>query len=189
VIVQSTVPANPEQPLVVDLSEALPICTYAHSFANIKSACSSPHVISVSKLNLYIVDSTVVFWTPEVQVGERAAFQLSLTAPRNTTISALPIAELNVLFDEGVKPVVVRHLSQNLEDAVRTVDLGHVGPSDVEEHVENGPELQACLRWKPGDVVIFTGTMSSNVPGSFKVILSRRMILEFTGCFRFRNWF
>jgi trafficking protein particle complex subunit 11 len=114
-----------------------------------------------------IVDSTVIFWAPQVQVGERAAFQVSLAAPTDIMISALPIAELKVLFVEGVKPVVIKHVSgSDSEKSVRNVDLGHIGPL---EEMGDAPELHACLRWKPGDIAVFSGTMSSNTPCSFKV--------------------
>jgi hypothetical protein len=118
------------------------------------------------------VDSTIVFWTPEVNVGDLAAFQLSLTAPTNLKISSLPITSLAVHFSDDVVPVVVQHLASNPETAatVRRIDLGHVSK------LENR-EVEANLRWQSGATIVFSGAMSSDVPISLKV---RTLILGLT---------
>lgn len=109
------------------------------------------------------VDSNVVFWTPEISVCELAPFQLSLTAPANTPISALPFSSLAVHFSHRDSPIIIRH--RNSEAATyagfQRVDLGHI--SDVHE------EFTADIRWQPGSSLIVSGTLSSNVPAILKV--------------------
>jgi hypothetical protein len=107
------------------------------------------------------VDSMVVFWSPEVKVGEAVAFQLSLTAPSNVDISCLPITSLAIHFTEDFAPLIVRHMVSNSvpEALTRRVDLGHVSTADHKKE-----EIQTDLRWKPGSKIVFTGTMSSDAP-------------------------
>jgi hypothetical protein len=107
------------------------------------------------------VDSMVVFWSPEVKVGEAAAFQLSLTAPFHVDISCLPITSLAIHFTADFAPLVVRHMVSDsvLEALTRRVDLGHVSTADHQKE-----DVQTDLRWKPGSKIVFTGTMSSDAP-------------------------
>ncbi|KDR75635.1 hypothetical protein GALMADRAFT_268205 [Galerina marginata CBS 339.88] len=101
-VLKSTVPASPDEALVVDLAEAQPI-----------------------------FDSDVVFWSSEVKVGEQAAFQLTLTAPSSITISSIPFSKITFLFSEGIPPVTVEHEPSDSADAVKVVDLGHVTSSET----------------------------------------------------------
>jgi trafficking protein particle complex subunit 11 len=102
----------------------------------------------------------VVFWSPDVKVGEAAGFQLSLTAPSNIDISCLPITSLAIHFTEDFAPLIVRHMVSDSvpEVLTRRVDLGHVSTADHKK------EVQTDLRWKPGSKIVFTGTMSSDAP-------------------------
>ncbi|KAF8070400.1 Foie gras liver health family 1-domain-containing protein [Lyophyllum atratum] len=116
-ILSSTTPTS-EEVLVVDLSESQPI-----------------------------FDSNVVFWAPEVKVGDPAAFQLSLIAPKSVSMSSLPISA----------EVPSSSLFQ-------WINLGHISSSSqaVEDVVAN-------LRWQVGGCFVFSGTVSSDLPISLKV--------------------
>ncbi|KAJ7503038.1 Foie gras liver health family 1-domain-containing protein [Mycena galericulata] len=107
--------------------------------------------------------SSVVFWASEVKVGAPAAFQLCLTAPTNATISSLPFVSLDIQFSGNLPAVVLRHVSGPAPPSVQRVDLGHISPSGAAE-----PPV-ANLRWLPGASVVFTGTLSSNIPTSAKI--------------------
>jgi hypothetical protein len=155
---QDTVPPNTDEIIVIDLSEALPICTFTFAYI-LWTSWSGILTLLVT------VDSAVVFWSPEVQVGEQSAFQISLTAPPDVTISSLPFTELTVFLGGGVKPVLIKHVPSDHVGRVRKVGIGHIDPQDE----DNRPEAEACLRWEPGDVVVFAGTILSPVPCSFKV--------------------
>jgi trafficking protein particle complex subunit 11 len=85
-----------------------------------------------------------------------------LAAPDNIAISSLPIEKLEIVFGEGTRPLTVRHVAATSRKAVRLVDLGHVGSPDTHD-------AEACLRWELGDIMIFAGTISSNVPCSMEV--------------------
>ncbi|KAJ7772064.1 Gryzun, putative trafficking through golgi-domain-containing protein [Mycena maculata] len=134
-VLKSSVPSIPDpEPMIIELAESQPMFT-----------------------------SSVVFWTPEVKVGEPAAFQLCLTAPTNTTITSLPFVSLDIHFSGNLPPIVVRHASGPAPPSVQRVDLGHISPSGAPE-----PPV-VDLRWQPGASVVFTGTLSSDIPTSSKI--------------------
>ncbi|KAJ7496837.1 Gryzun, putative trafficking through golgi-domain-containing protein [Mycena latifolia] len=138
-VLKSSVPSTPDaEPMVVELAESQPM-----------------------------FDASVVFWAPEVKVGEPAAFQLCLTAPTNPTLAALPFAGVEIHFSGGaVKPVSVRHVSGSEEGAagVQRVELGLVSSPGTTDAVT------ANLRWQPGASVVLTGSLTSEVPASFKIV-------------------
>ncbi|KAF8161338.1 Gryzun, putative trafficking through golgi-domain-containing protein [Crassisporium funariophilum] len=129
-VLKSTVPSSPDETLLVDLVEAQPI-----------------------------FDSSVVFWSPEVKVGERAAFQLIMTAPSTVSLASIPFSRLAIHFADKTSPLVVDHAASESESTVRRVDLGHATFSDTEEP----PVVIADLRWLPGSTMVFTGTISSEI--------------------------
>ncbi|KAJ7686580.1 Gryzun, putative trafficking through golgi-domain-containing protein [Mycena rosella] len=107
--------------------------------------------------------SSVVFWTSEVKVGEPAAFQLCLTAPTHTTTASLPFSSLQIHFSGKLPPIVVQHVSESAPPPVQRVDLGHISSTGV------AGSTVANLRWQPGASIVFTGTVSSEVPASLRV--------------------
>ncbi|KAL0955838.1 hypothetical protein HGRIS_002040 [Hohenbuehelia grisea] len=143
-VLKSTVPSSAEQTLVVDLFES-------HS----------------------ILTPTVVFWAPEVKVGEPAAFQLSLTAPNETVISSLPLTSLSIHFSGDSGSVLVDHASdasQSPSAIVQRVDIGHVQSLGIGSS-ESLPltKYTANLRWQPGATMIFSGTISSAVTATLNI--------------------
>ncbi|KAH7928708.1 hypothetical protein BV22DRAFT_1004322 [Leucogyrophana mollusca] len=110
-----------------------------------------------------LLDTTMLFWKSEVRVGEDAAFQLSLIAPTNTVISSLPIDSITVRFTEEYAPVIIQHTPASTQDRVRLVQVGRL------EHEDEDMEIEADLRLKPGDRLIVSGTMSSEIPRLLKV--------------------
>jgi len=105
-----------------------------------------------------IVDTSVNFWSSEAFVDERVAFQLSLTAPSDVVISDLPFASLAIYFSHKEGPVVVRHNEDLSSTAkIQRVDLGNLP-------LEIAAESEAYLRWNKGVTMLFTGTVSSDVP-------------------------
>ncbi|KAI0343684.1 hypothetical protein BDW22DRAFT_1328221 [Trametopsis cervina] len=97
-VLKSTVPSNPDTPLVVDLSDGEPLLDYS-----------------------------VIFWAPEVKIDERAVYQIVLTAPPNIYISSLPFASLAVYLREDSPPILIRHVQGELPAGnVQQVRLGHV---------------------------------------------------------------
>ncbi|KAJ7647712.1 Gryzun, putative trafficking through golgi-domain-containing protein [Roridomyces roridus] len=107
--------------------------------------------------------SSVVFWVAEVKVGEPAAFQLCLTAPTSATIASLPFVSLNIQFSGNLPSITVRHVSDTASSSVQRIDLGHISPSVTE------PCATGNLRWKAGESIVFTGTLSSDIPTSSKI--------------------
>ncbi|KAL0578934.1 hypothetical protein V5O48_003082 [Marasmius crinis-equi] len=126
---------------------------------NTKTAPEQPIVMEVLE-SQPLFDTSLVFWKPEVRVGELAGFQLSLAAPTNTSIRSLPFSALEIYMKEDNSPIVIRHADSDAEEGLmlQRVDLGHVDEARGERSVE------ASLRWRPGGTIIFTGTMSSNIP-------------------------
>ncbi|KAJ7030012.1 Gryzun, putative trafficking through golgi-domain-containing protein [Mycena alexandri] len=108
-------------------------------------------------------DSSVAFWASEVKVGEPAAFQLCLAAPTTITLASLPFASLEIHFSGNLPPIVVKHDPEVLPAVVQRVDLGHVSSSGA------AGSPVANFRWQPGAAIVFTGTVSSDIPASFKI--------------------
>ncbi|KAI9568859.1 Gryzun, putative trafficking through golgi-domain-containing protein [Boletus coccyginus] len=132
-LLKTSVPFSTEDVLVVDLKESEPI-----------------------------LNTSVVFWKPEVRVGEEVAFQIMLAAPRGAVISELPIDSISIVFSEGYTPIMIHHDASAQSEPVRLVSLGQV-------RGENPIEVAVHLRWRPGDQVILTGTLASDVTGVFSV--------------------
>lgn len=145
-ILKSSVPVSAGKPFVVDLKESDPL-----------------------------LDTTLVFWTPEVRVNEEAGFQLSLATPTNMDLSALPIDTVTITFSDGYYPVVLRHLpptdSQVADRVVQLVKIGQVVPEDADEDEDEEPEeICADLRWGPGERLVVSGSISSEAPGMLTVM-------------------
>jgi hypothetical protein len=118
-------------------------------------------------LSLFIVDSNVVFWAPEVKVGEVTAFQLSLTAPTHLPISSLPFSSLAIHFSHLESPVIIQRADSgpSSRSLSQHVDLGHISASEIPE------EVTADLQWDLGECKVFSGTLSSDLPSLLKVRL------------------
>ena len=117
------------------------------------------------------------FWESEVYVRESASFQLSLSAPPGVTLS---FSSLAIYFtDEVTAPLIVEHSPYSsshdiLPGSVQRVSLGDVsafsGRLEANAKIETGEmAIEANLRWNAGSVIVFTGTMSSDVPAILKV--------------------
>ncbi|KAI9441462.1 Foie gras liver health family 1-domain-containing protein [Lactarius indigo] len=126
---QSTVPSSYNVPLTVDLSDSEPI-----------------------------FDASVVFWSSGAFVEERVAFQLSLTAPGDVSISALPFSSLAIYFSHKEEPVIVYHNADAVDGAkIQRVDLGDLP-------LEIATTVQGYLRWEKAATIVFVGNVSSDVP-------------------------
>ena len=112
----------------------------------------------------------VVFWSPEIVVDERGAFQVTLSAPSNVAMSLMPIASMELIFSGEERSIRVNHtedVGAELE-SVRRIDLGHIDLHGKGEDADAN-DIPAYLRWRPGDAVVFCGTISSNVPCALTV--------------------
>lgn len=121
--------------------------------------------VFICMLSASSVDSNVVFWAPEVKVGEVAAFQLSLTASSRLPISSLPFSMLTIHFSHSNAPIIVRRADSGPSSRLLTqhIDLGHINTSDVPQ------EVVADLQWELGECKVLSGTMSSDLPSLLKV--------------------
>ena len=149
-------PASPDRVLTIELENTLPICAH--------------HVYFVKPFSrVSIVKSNVVFWSPEVKVGELAAFQLSMTAPASASISSIPFTQLKILFAQDVsRPITVHHQTSNNDNSsVRRVYLGNISKSTDPETV-----LSTDLSWAPGATVVFAGCFLSETPAKVEVGIS-----------------
>lgn len=109
-------------------------------------------------MSITTVDANVIFWTNEAFIGERVAFQLSLTAPSDVAISALPFSSLAIYFSHLEEPVIVHHnVDAAASGKVQRVDLGNLP-------LEIATGCQGYLRWEKSATIVFAGTVSSDVP-------------------------
>lgn len=98
------------------------------------------------------------------------AFQLSLTAPNDVIISALPFSSLAIYFSHKEQPIIVHHdASTKSASKFQRVDLGDLP-------LEIGAEREGCLRWEKGAMILFVGTVSSNVPLTMTVCPYRQQV-------------
>ncbi|KAF8271123.1 Foie gras liver health family 1-domain-containing protein [Lactarius quietus] len=133
-VLKSTVPSSHDVPLTVDLSDSEPI-----------------------------FNASVVFWSSLAFVEESVAFQLSLTAPGNVSISALPFSSLAIYFSHKEEPVIVHHNADAVDGAkIQCVDLGDLS-------LEIATTAQGCLRWEKAATIVFVGSVSSEVPATLAV--------------------
>ncbi|KAJ6491785.1 Gryzun, putative trafficking through golgi-domain-containing protein [Mycena vitilis] len=144
-------PASLEEDLLAVLKSSVPSTTDPE-----------PLVIDLAESHP-IFGSSVAFWTSEAKVGEPAAFQLCLSAPTNATITSLPFSSLDIHFSGNLSPVVVRHVSDSAPALVQRIDLGRVSSSDA------SASPVANFRWQPGSCIVFTGSLASDIPASFKI--------------------
>ncbi|KAI0002431.1 Gryzun, putative trafficking through golgi-domain-containing protein [Russula compacta] len=133
-VLKSTVPSSHEEPLAVDLSDSEPI-----------------------------FDTSIIFWSNEAFVDERVAFQLSLTAPSDVVISALPFSSLAIYFSHRKEPVIVHHSA----DGVSTAKIQRVNLGDLP--LEVAAETEGCLRWEKGATILFVGTVLSDKPRTLTI--------------------
>ncbi|KAH7910026.1 Gryzun, putative trafficking through golgi-domain-containing protein [Hygrophoropsis aurantiaca] len=130
--------------------------------SSVPSNADEPLVIDL-KESQPLFEISIVFWKSEVRVGEDAVFQLSLIAPTNTVISSLPIDSITIHFPDEYGPVIIRHKASSTHECVRLVQVGQV------KHEDEEVEVEADLRWMPGDRLIVTGTVSSDIPRVLKI--------------------
>lgn len=96
------------------------------------------------------------------------AFQLSLTAPSDVVLSALPFSSLAIYFSHKEEPVIVYHDRSATSGAeFQRVDLGDLP-------LEISAERVGCLKWEKGATILFAGTVSSDVPLTMTVCSHRR---------------
>ncbi|KAG9008676.1 hypothetical protein FRB90_008778 [Tulasnella sp. 427] len=114
-----------------------------------------------------ILDTTIVFWRPEVSIGEAAPFQISTVAPDDISLSSLPLTGIRIQFEGSKYPlVVIEHVAGETEPTnVQRIDIGQITTQpegDVEERVK------ADLRWPVGATKVFCGTLLSGPAGALK---------------------
>ena len=98
------------------------------------------------------------------------AFQLSLTAPSDVVISALPFSSLAIHFSHKEQPIIVHHNASATSAAkFQRVDLGDLPLEIAGEH-------EGYLRWEKGATIMFVGTVSSDVPLTMTVCSYRQQI-------------
>jgi trafficking protein particle complex subunit 11 len=94
-------------------------------------------------------------------VGEPAAFQLTMTAPTSISIALIPFSRLTLDLSND-SSIVVHHAPSDVQLPIQRVVIGHAAGQEPLNAVAN-------LRWQPEGTIIFTGSISSEVPLVLKV--------------------
>ena len=129
--------------MVVDLSESEPLRTSSLLFPH---SCIPHLLVSISYTNACLaVDTSSTFWSPDVKVGERALFQLAVSAPADAHLSLLPFESLAISFGSGVEDEEVEGMAVEVESgddagSVEDVELG--GSDDEEEDSDEEEESE-----------------------------------------------
>lgn len=95
-------------------------------------------------------------------MGEPAAFQLTMTAPSSISIALIPFSRLTLHLSHDFPSIVVYHAASDVQLPIQRVDIGHATRQDP-------PDVLANLRWQPEGTIVFTGSISSEVPLVLKV--------------------
>ena len=94
-------------------------------------------------------------------MGEPAAFQLTMTAPTSISIALIPFSRLTLHLSND-SSIIVHHAPSDVQLPIQRVVIGHVTGQEPLDVVAN-------LRWQPEGTIIFTGSISSEVPLVLKV--------------------
>ncbi len=114
--------------------------------------------------------TSVVFWEPEVDVGVLVPFQILLSSLPHVSLSSIPFTILAVHFHGDAPSVIVKHVQADPDAEVPSVqrfDLGEIAVS----HAPTEPrEIEGELRWGSGSTIVFTGSVSSDLPMHVSVV-------------------
>ena len=94
-------------------------------------------------------------------MGEPAAFQLTMTAPTSISIALIPFSRLTLHLSND-SFIIVHHAPSEVQLPFQRVVIGHTTGEEPLDVVAN-------LRWQPEGTIIFTGSISSEVPVLLKV--------------------
>ncbi|KAL5512612.1 hypothetical protein ACEPAG_3265 [Sanghuangporus baumii] len=144
-ILESTVPKSNDS-LIVDLMETEPL-----------------------------FDCSVIFWTPEIKLGEQVAFQISFNVSPNVVLSGLPIRSLRLYTSDGRPLIKMCHNNERSEESetISCIDVGHLAlPLSSEKIVES------ALTFPSGRTIVLIGTLSSEVPQEIKFSKAELCISE-----------
>ena len=95
-------------------------------------------------------------------MDEPAAFQLTMTAPTFISIALVPFSRLTLHLSDDSPPIVIHHAPSDVQLPIQRVDIGHATGRDPLNVIAN-------LRWQPEGTIVFTGSVSSEVPLVLKV--------------------
>lgn len=95
--------------------------------------------------------------TSEAIVNTEIPFLVELYAPENVQFESLQFNSLRITFSNG-KTCQVEHVENSKSTCT---DLGEAG--------DEARSIQADLRFSPGEVKLFRGTVRSRDPGSLEV--------------------
>lgn len=101
-------------------------------------------------------------------------------------MSSLPFSSLIIHFSADIPPITVRHSPFDGELlAIQKVDLGSITIPTGSESEGEGKEVECNLRWGPGGMIIFTGSLSSDSPVVIKVRIhfQRQIERKLSECF------
>ncbi|KAF8514641.1 Foie gras liver health family 1-domain-containing protein [Hysterangium stoloniferum] len=125
--------------------------------------------------------SSCVFWQGEVDLSQRAPFQLHLKAPNSISLAVLPFVSLRIEFSGGYSPVFIKHRQSAGIIKPQSLQLVQLGFIQVQSVANTEQELVADLQWSLGSTMVLTGSLASDVP--INVAISRVILTAVKG-----NW-
>ena len=108
--------------------------------------------------------TSIVFWEPEVDVGVLAPFQILLSSLPHVSLSSIPFTSLAVHFHGDGPSVIVKHSQADPDAEVPSVQRFDLGEITVSPAPTEPREIEGVLQWGPGSTIVFTGSVSSDLP-------------------------
>ncbi len=141
----------------------------------------------------HLVDSTIVFWEPEVDVGEPVPYQLLLTSHAHVSLSSIPFTSLAIHFNTDIPPIIVRHSEDDPDANIPAVQRIHMGDLVMSPVPIEPKEVEGALRWGAGTTIVFAGSVLSNLPTHISVSVyippnDFASILTMGRMYRSRSW-
>ena len=110
------------------------------------------------------MDTSVIFWESEVDVGCQAPFQIQLSALPHVSLSSIPFTSLAVHFNADIPPITIRHVQEDSDAEIPAVHRIDLGETNISSTPPEAREIEAALRWRAGTTLVLTGTVSSELP-------------------------
>jgi trafficking protein particle complex subunit 11 len=119
---------------------------------------------------MMVVDSSVVFWSPEIKPQESVVFQACISVPEYLDLSKLPVKALTLTLGDNSGSIFIDHDQKNEEsdgaenDDIQYIEFGHLSIPGA-----SGGRTRSQIHWKAGSTIVICGSIQSDSVRELKV--------------------